>query len=121
KCSQLGGLAKGNEHVPSLLVEGHRKIASIAGRPGCYLRSRGAVNDRDCLIGWLVYKNPIADLIDLEAFRVRIELDVLSFDLAHGVERCKAPSPYPTTTCSPTGSIRTLSASAPSGRRAVCR
>src|SRR5262249_192194 len=90
KCSQLGGLSKSNKHLSCFLVEGHRKIASIPGRPGCHLLSRDAINNHDRFVSWIIHKNPIANLIDLETFRMRLELYVLSFDLARSVYRCQS-------------------------------
>src|SRR5262249_19404807 len=41
--------------------------------------SRDAIDDDKCLVRWVVHENPIGGLIELEALRMRFEIDLGDF------------------------------------------
>jgi len=73
------GISECDDDMPGFGIQRHWEVAAVASRPPLYFLSRGAVDNDDRLVGRIVHENPIIDLIELEALRMRFEIDLGDF------------------------------------------
>src|SRR5262249_19256046 len=71
KCAKLGRISECYDDMPRLVIQGHRKIAAIAGGPGVHLLPGAAIDDDDRLVGRIIQEYPIGALLELEALGMR--------------------------------------------------